>query len=210
MNAGSVRCRDDEPPREGWDLAGRFDESGSDALFVVVQLAFMERNGSAGRFVDDGRFRSFLSELIAALADRVGPRDVSSVEPVVILAHSAGYETALAVLAHGGVEVGHVVLFDALYRGVEPFLTWAAASPERRLVSLYTGDGRTARQSAMLAARGRTVVGEGEVAYDADEPLAASVHRLRVVVARSPAPHGLVPARHIAELLPALGVGARR
>jgi hypothetical protein len=209
MLAGEVPCRDGERAREGWDLAGRFDESGSDALFVIPQLAFLVRDGSAGRFVEEGRFRAFVSDMLGRLSERIGSVGVEDVESIAILAHSAGYESALAVIGRGGVEIDRVVLFDALYRGVEPFLSWAGGDPDRRLISLYTGEGRTARQSEMLGARSHTVISGGAVAVDAPGSIAEQARTFRVVIARSPAPHGLVPARHIPELLDPLGFGGR-
>ncbi|MEQ9076508.1 MAG: hypothetical protein RLP09_21810, partial [Sandaracinaceae bacterium] len=177
---------------EGWDLARRFDEAEVDGVFVVAQLAFLERDGSAGRFVEAGRFRAWLDELRAAL----GLPEPAS---VTLLAHSAGFETALAILDRGGAPIRSVVLFDALYRGYAPFADWVEADPARRLVSLHTGGGRTASQSAMLARRARRELPDGQVALDPD-PLAAVVPGHRVVVARSPVRHGDVPARHLAEL----------
>lgn len=207
--SGPTPCRDGERPRDGWDLAGRIDAAGTDALFIVPQLAFLERNGHPGRFLEPHRFRAFLDELLARLAPRLGDgANLARVESITLLAHSAGFETALAILARGGVDVRNVVLFDALYRGVEPFIEWAEGEPHRRLVSLYTGDGRTAHQNRLLAARARRSFGDA-VAADAARTLADLVREMRVVVARSSAPHGAVPAHHIPELLGPLGLSAR-
>ncbi len=210
VHAGSIACREGDRPREGWNLAGRFDEAGSDALFVVPQLAFLQRSGHPGRFLERGRFRRFIEELLGALAPRLGPgKTLADVESVTLLAHSAGFETALAILAHGETEVRHVVLFDALYAGVEPLAEWALAGADRRLVSLYTGGGRTARQSRRLALRLQARLGSPAVAFDRDAPLPSLVRDARIVVARSPAPHGQVPARHLPELLTPLGLSTR-
>jgi hypothetical protein len=103
-----------------------------------------------------------------------------------------------------------VVLFDALYAGVEPFGEWVLARADRRLVSLYTGSGRTARQSRRLAQRMQAGLGATAVAFDREAPLSTLVRDARVVIARSPAPHAEVPARHIPELLSPLGLSARR
>lgn len=210
VHAGPTACKEGEREREGWGLAARVDEAGTDALFVVPQLAFMRRSGHPGRFSEPGRFRAFLGELLTSLAPRIGPgRALADVEGVTLLAHSAGFEAALAILRGGGVEVGNVVLFDALYAGVEPFAAWALGAPDRRLVSLYTGGGRTARQSRRLARRLDAAVGDG-LARDREASPAARLREARVLIARSTAPHGQVPARHIPELLGPLGLSTRR
>ncbi len=203
--SGSVACREGETARDGWGLAARFDEAGVNALFVVVQLAFMQRNGSAGRFEEPGRFGAFLREMLAALSSQIGSPPAELVR-ITLLAHSAAFETALAILARGQVPVAHVVLFDALYRGFIPFADWAAEDEDRRLVSLYTGDGRTARQNDLLAARALNALPETAVARDLDRPLAEQIAAHRVVIARSPAPHASVPAHHLPEILRALGL----
>ncbi|MCZ7686285.1 MAG: hypothetical protein M5U28_48980 [Sandaracinaceae bacterium] len=207
LGEGAVACRDGDGTHEGWGLARRFDEAGTDALFVVPQLAFLERSGSPGRFAEEGRFRAFVEEMLGAL--RARRRSLARVESVALLAHSAGFETALALIARGGLAIDAVVLFDALYRGVPPFTEWVAAAPGRRLVSLHTGGGRTASQSRMLAARARERLGAQAVAEGEGGSLPELVRARRVVIARSPAPHGGVPARHIPELLGALGLSAR-
>lgn len=199
---GAVACRDGERSREGWGLASRFDEASTGALFVVPQLAFLARSGAPGRFLEEGRFRAFLEELLAALP--AGGASLARVESVALFAHSAGFETALALIARGGVPIDSVVLFDALYRGVEPFAAWVSQGAHRRLVSLYTGNARTARQSRMLADRARALLGRAAVAYDEPRGLPELVRSRRVVIARSPAPHGGVPARHIPELVAVL------
>lgn len=198
---GQVRCHPRDRQREGWDLIGRFDEARVNALFVIPQLAYLRRDGGAGRFLERGRFAAFLHEAIASLGRRLG--DPPPLEAVTVLAHSAGYESALAVISRGGLDgsLRHVVLFDALYRGHGPFADWALASPERRLISLHTGQGRTASQSRMLVQRVRAREGDEAVAVDPDGGLGAA----RVVVAETTVAHGDVPARHLAEVLRALG-----
>jgi pimeloyl-ACP methyl ester carboxylesterase len=207
MRTGPTPCRDGAQPRLGAGLADVFDEAHSDALFVLPQLAFDSHNGSAGRFVEDGRFSAFVNEMLAALGAKLGPRQIES---ITLAAHSAGFETTLAVIAHGRVDVSRVILFDALYVGVPPFVRWAAQNETRRLVSLYTADARTSLQNRMLAFRARNEIGGDAVAQDLDRPLAEQVGAYRVVVARARAPHGLIPARHMPELLAPLGLGARR
>ncbi len=201
---GSVRCAARDRPRPGWDLVGRFDEAGANALLVIPQLAFLTRDGSAGRFRERGRFAAFLAEALAGVEGRLGAARRPA--RITLLAHSAGFETALAVLARGEApEVRDVVLFDALYRGHVPFAEWALADPARRLISIHGREGRTASQSAMLA---RLVAARGGPGVAATGP-DASPADARVVVRPTDVPHGDVPARCMGEVLRALGSPAR-
>ncbi|MFK7985715.1 MAG: hypothetical protein AB8I08_06755 [Sandaracinaceae bacterium] len=197
--SGQVACADGTPTREGWGLNAVFDRSGSRALFVVPQLAWLARDGAAGRFRERGGFDRFLTATLAALQHRLGAP--GGIRRITLLAHSAGFETALAIVQRGGVEVNHVVLFDALYRGVEPFLAWAGDDADRRLVSLYTGSARTASQSRRLGALARRQLDSDAVAMDLDAPLPEQLCGHRVVVARGRAPHADVPARHLTEVM---------
>lgn len=199
--SGEVRCR--RRAVDGWGLADRFDEGRSDALFIVPQLAFMTRDGSAGRFAEEGRFRAFLDELLGALASRLGEgASMARVESIALMAHSAGYETTLAILDRGGVDplVRAVVLFDALYRGHPRFAQWVLGAPTRRLVSIHGARGRTASQSRLLALRLREPLGDA-MAVDEDGAIGDLLRAHRVVIAPAGAPHGDVPAHHLPELL---------
>jgi len=199
--SGEVRCG--RRAVDGWGLADRFDEGRSDALFVVPQLAFMTRDGSAGRFAEPGRFAAFLDELLGALEARLGEgASLARVESIALMAHSAGYETTLAILDRGGVDrlVRAVVLFDALYRGHPRFARWVLADPTRRLVSLHAARGRTASQSRLLAVALRERLG-GALSVDEEGAVADLLRAHRVVIAPAGAPHGDVPAQHLPELL---------
>jgi len=199
--SGPVRCR--RRAVEGWGLADRFDEGRSDALFVVPQLAFMTRDGSAGRFAEPGRFRAFVEELLGALEARLGERaSLSRVESIALMAHSAGYETTLAILDRGGVDrlVRTVVLFDALYRGHPRFARWVLGDATRRLISIHAAQGRTASQSRLLAMALREPLGDA-MSVDEEGAVADLVRAHRVVIAPAGAPHGDVPAHHLPELL---------
>ncbi|HJL05778.1 MAG TPA: hypothetical protein RMH85_24265 [Polyangiaceae bacterium LLY-WYZ-15_(1-7)] len=180
---GRVACVPGGPPRDGWGLVEAHEAAGVAAVFVLPQLAWRARDGRAGRYVREG----FAAETLASLA-------IPARLPLTLVAHSAGFETALAWLRRGGLgdRVRHVVLMDALYAGTETFLAWVEAAPERRLVSFYTGRGSTARQNARLerlaSRRGVRVSGS----LDEDAP---------VRVLRSRVAHGDVPAEHLAETL---------
>jgi hypothetical protein len=202
---GPTRCRAGDPPQPGWGLAARHDEAGTGSLFVVAQLALSARDGSPGRFGREGGFRTFLDEVLAQLSHELGgPRTVADLASITLLAHSAAFESALAVLRSGGVDdvLRHVVLLDALYSGGPAFLAWARGAPGRRLVSVHLGRGTTGERNRDLAARAARALGEQASVGDGAQLAEARDHT--VVVARSPASHGQVPARHLAEILRAL------
>jgi hypothetical protein len=205
---GPTRCRPGDPPRPGWDLLARHDDAGTATLFVIAQLAFMEREGDPGRFARPGGFRAFVDEVLAALGTELGARRaLEDLASLTVLAHSAAFEATLAILRSGGVEsrLRHVVLFDALYSGGPAFLAWAVASPGRRLVSIHGGRGTTTLRTRDLARRARRAIGD-RAAVDAG--LGAARDHV-VTILRSDAPHGEIPARHLAETLRALELPQR-
>ncbi len=188
MRPGSVRCAEGAgPEREGWDLAAAFDTADANALLLMPQLAFHQREGSAGRFVEPG----FVRELVDAVAAQVDAWPASAPRRTVVTAHSAGFESALAWIRQDGLPVDEVVLFDALYAGTETFADWVSVG-DRRLVSIHTGRGSTARQSRRLrrlAARAELAVGS-ELSSEAP-----------VIVMESDAPHRDVPSAHLATVV---------
>jgi hypothetical protein len=127
---------------------------------------------------------------------RVRPRPRRCVQaPAIVLAHSAGFEAALSFRSTAGA----IVLFDALYRGVDPFADWLVADRRRRLWTIHVGRGRPARQSARLMTVLRERVPDDARLEGAYEDLVASWPRL--VSARTRLPHGEVPSRILADVL---------
>lgn len=212
-DAPDARCRPGDPPRPGWGLAARHDEAGTNTLFLVAQLALWAREGSPGRFGRAGAFRTFLDEVLAALEPELGRRvTTADLASITLLAHSAAFESSLAILRAGGVEdrLRHLVLFDALYSGGPAFLAWALAATDARprtLVSFYGGRGTTSERNRDLARRARRALGAQASTGERASVEHARDHR--VVVVRTRAPHGEVPAHHIVETLRALGLPAR-
>ncbi|MCA9612820.1 MAG: hypothetical protein KC586_08720, partial [Myxococcales bacterium] len=179
---GHVSCARRFRAEPGWNLLGARGTSRS--RFLIPQLAFRAREGAPGRFREPAFAPAFLDEL--GLSDG----------PLILAAHSAGFESALAWLrSEAGPRVRAVVLFDALYAGTHAFADWVAAAPDRRLVSYVIGNGRTRRENDRLrevaTARGLRI---SETLAD-DAPI-------RIVAGR--AAHGDLPARHLAEVLRAL------
>jgi len=189
MRSGPTHCVGDaRDPAEGWNLAEVFDGAERNALFLMPQLAFHRRDGDAGHFADEGYVRRFLE----AVAERVDAWPDSPPNRILLTAHSAGFETALAWIRHGDVPIDEVVLFDALYAGAERFARWVLESEDRRLVSIHTGRGSTLRQSGRL----RRMATIGEV------PVGTSLSSdARIVIVRSDAPHRDVPRAHLADVV---------
>jgi hypothetical protein len=209
----SVRCRPGDPPERGWGLAARHDEAGTNTLFVVVQLALMTRDGSPGSFVRPGRARAFFDELLSAIESELGSRrSFDDLASITLLAHSAAFETTMALVRVGQIEdkLRHIVLFDALYNGGPLFLSWArngTSDAPRRLVSFHGGRGRTAERNRELARRAmqergiRISIGDDARIQDARDR--------EVVIIRTNTPHAAVPSRHLSETLRALGLPLR-
>jgi hypothetical protein len=211
IEQGAVVCRAGDPPLEGRGLARAHDAAQRGTLFVVPQLAFLQRTGKPGCFARPGCFRAFLEEALAAIPSaRITPRKrVQDVASITLVAHSAGYEAALAILQHGQVEalIRDVVLFDALYGEQHAYLAWFARHPKARLVSLHLRGGRPARNSAALlrAARRQLADSAGKLEADIATPdFGAALAPLRVATARVEGSHREQPTRHLTAVLRAL------
>ena len=186
--SGPSRCADGDAEEPGWGLGALAAPAGSQRLFVVPQLAYRRRSGDAGRFAEDG----FAAAYLAALASKVEGWPDGPPAAIRLVAHSAGFETALAWVQHGGVAVREVALMDALYAGTEGFIGWLEQSPNRRLISIHTGHGSTARQSRRLLRMGRR----------ADLSVATELGpAAQLVVFESDAGHRAVPETHLVEVL---------
>ncbi len=104
MGRGPSVCRPGDAPREGWDLGAHHDAAGTNTLFIVPQLAFMQRDGRAGAFAKPEGFARFLDELLQTTLSSLvgGERRLRDVAGITLVAHSAGFTTALAILERGG------------------------------------------------------------------------------------------------------------
>jgi hypothetical protein len=202
----AVRCRPDDPPRRGWALGAAHDEAGTNTLFVVVQLALWARDGSPGTFARRGRARAFVEELLTALEPQLGARrSVADLASITLLAHSAAFETSIAILRVGELDdrLRHVVLFDALYSGAPVFLAWATAAPSRTLLSFHGPRGTTALRNRDLLHRARRA------------PTARISTRLEdarthpILILETATPHASIPSHHLPETLRALDLPRR-
>jgi pimeloyl-ACP methyl ester carboxylesterase len=215
MGQGESRCRAGDAAREGWDLAAHHDAAGKNTLFIVPQLAFMQRDGRAGAFAKPLGFQSFLRELLGQTlaSDLGGARSLQDVSSITLVAHSAGFTTALAILEHGGVSdrVKAVVLLDALYGGTAGYARYARAHvPDGlRFISLHLGQGDTHRENRSLYKRLRRSLGQERVVKSTDAELAEKVASHAVVIGLGRLPHAQMPQNHLATILRALPLPAR-
>jgi hypothetical protein len=198
LHAGSTRCRDGGPPQRGWGLAAAHGSAGTDTVLLVPQLAWRARDGTPGRLRDGDFARRFMGHARRALAKPLGR--VPEIGPITLVAHSAGYATALALMDLPGVR--HVVLLDALYAGRPKFAAWLAADADRRLVSVHIGRGKPHRHTRDLARQVRRELSADAVATVQARPgWEAAIARHRLTVARSHHGHGALPRRHLAQIL---------
>jgi hypothetical protein len=169
--------------RPAWGLGARTDESGTPTLLLVPQLSLAYRDGHAGRFTERGFFAAWLSEALDALdARQPGLTARWRRAPVALVAHSAGYETALAIVRDpsSAAHVRFVALLDALYGGTPAFVRWLADDPARRLLSVHTTAAKTRAENARLAAL-------------ATRTLGATALGARVRIEPTRAAHGALP-----------------
>lgn len=199
--AGPTPCADKGSPRQGWNLFGAHAASRTRSWLILPQLAFLERNGSPGRLGEPGRARRLIEEVIQGVVQRgYWPHPVE-VASLTITAHSGGFEAARAVIRHGGVEhwLKHLVLFDALYAGVDDFGRWAAASRDRSLIIITGRSGTPAALSQVFVSRYQSVLGDRLV-----PPESASLEKIaqgQVVLLRTTTSHRNIPIQFLGPVL---------
>lgn len=209
-DASDARCTPGERRgHAGLGVVTAHDAAATRTVLVIPQLSWMTRDGSPGRFARAGEARAFLDEVLTAAGIARPPGRVT------IAAHSAAFETTIAILRQGGLDdvLRDVVLLDALYSGGPAFLGWVRGGSEgapRTLVSLHTG-GTPARRGVALARDARAWLGTAAL-DDPDAGLAALLDLAapaRVLVLHVAGAHGDVPRRHLAAALGALGLPSR-
>jgi hypothetical protein len=208
MGQGELACKAGVDKEPGWDLARVHDEAGGSSLFVLAQLGFLNRSAHPGCFARAGCFRSFIEEVLAALPARLAGKTLQDVAEITLVAHSAGFRSALSVLEHGGIteRIRSVVLLDALYADQARFVAVVAAHPRMRLWSLHIGAGEPARNNKELAKLARKKLGAGGIAEIKAEPseLGKLLAGKRVVVLRVESSHRELPQKHLGAILRAL------
>lgn len=200
--AGPTRCRDAERPAIGWGLAERHAASRSSAILLIPQLAYRTRDGSPGRFAEAGFTRRFLRASLERIASERGWKRRPRLRTLTVIAHSAGYRTALAILERGEVasELRSLVLMDALYDAEDTFADWLVRSPRHRLLAIHTGRGEPEGRTKRLATRVKKLLGDPRV-RSVRGHLESPHTSARLTVLHSPHPHGAIPARHLREVL---------
>jgi len=210
MGRGQLRCGPGKPLDDGWDLAGHHDQAHTNTLFIVPQLAYLKRDGRPGRFGRAGGFREFLEELLRGpLAGPLGgARSLSDVERIDLVAHSAGYQTALAILERGGIEpklIRSLVLLDSMYAETARFAKYVEAHrADMQLVVISLPNGTPAREAAVLEQRLRRSIGAEHVTSVDPNGIGDAITRYPIVFARGRPTHRLVPANHLSVVLSAL------
>ncbi len=204
--SGEVECIAGQgSAREGWGLNAVHDAARTSSIFVVAQLAWLEREGDPGRFSDPAFVASWLDEVLAGISPRLGRSlSRSDLAPLTLVAHSAGFETMLAWLDadrdDASYAVDTVVLFDALYAQAPAFARWATDDESRRVVSVHTSNARTSRQNALLVSGLRPSVA---VEVDPEDRFAA-LARARAVVLETNVGHSAIPIEMLDDVLLAL------
>lgn len=199
----AVACARGEPPHRVWNLGALHAAANTRTLLIVPQLAYLARTAQDHRFLSHGGFDATLTEILeGSLASQLGAQARSRVRSVALVAHSAGYGAAAAILRDPKrkMPVTHVVLLDALYAGASVFADWARSEPSARLVSLYTQQEKTTAGNRLLLKQLATA----DVATSADPSLAQVLKMHRHLIARVRTAHGDMPRVHFTEVLRAL------
>lgn len=210
MGHGPARCRPGAAEVEGWDLGRYHDNAGTNTLLVVPQLAYLKRDGRPGRFGQQAGFRAFLEELLAGpLAGLLGGvRCVNDIQRIDLVAHSAGYQTALAILERGGVDpalIRGVVLLDALYGEAPRFARYLQKQAKYlQFIDISLPFGVPARESRWLQRKLIRSFGAEHVTSVDPNGIASAISRFKFVFADGRPPHRQMPATHLTEVLEAL------
>jgi hypothetical protein len=215
-------CTDGGDPRAASSLIAQVDGSRVNAILVAVQLRVDMPTGEPGMLAMPARLHDLLRELLQEdLAAPIGCTiDVDSLDRVVVIAHSGGYQAAASALELGDVpQITEVVLLDALYGAEDVFAAWIRDAPDRfegsrgpglRFVDLYTCCGGTAEASRALARRAEEALGGGwgspaTVYDDTESPPTAASFEPSVIFKRVPVAHAALPRTYVRPILEAAG-----
>jgi len=128
------------------ELLEQVVESRRQAVFIAPQGPVDQPDGYFGRLQEINGFRELVEDVVIMLyRDELVRRPLT--ERIVLTAHSGGYRPIASVLAHGGLGVDEVHLFDALYGAEETYREFVLRGG--RLRSVYT-EGTTALMNGKL------------------------------------------------------------
>ena len=205
-------------PLRGDDLAAELDAARVNAVLVAVELRPAASTGEVGALAMPGELRALLRVLLEEhLAGPLGcTLDVDDVAPIILMAHSGGYQAVAAALEFGDLpQIAEVDLLDALYGASNAFVTWMSDDVERfdprlpralRFVDLYTCCGGTMEPSRGLTRTMRDVLGRAGLAdaMAVDEEgtfLRQTAFRSPVIFGKVAESHSDVPRTYFRDLL---------
>jgi hypothetical protein len=123
-----------------YQLAEHFAAAKVNAILIVPQGPKDAADSGGGKLeMDKGGFEKLIVEVTEYL-NSAGKIHTSKIGKIVLSTHSGGYKVTAAILDHGGLaeHIHDVLLLDSSYGNLEWYANWAKASPEHRLISLYT------------------------------------------------------------------------
>lgn len=187
VRTGSVDCGDGQRVT-GLGLGRVVEASPAPFALLVPQLAYLQRSGSVGAWVDPKAPSQWLGEATR----RAGLSGTGN--GLVVVAHSGGYQAAAAMVrADPAVPIRAIVLLDALYGQVNAFAGWVAGGSDRTLVSVYTDHPATTARNRELATAVSRRLGPTQVRELPRLP-PGDLRSTPLVVARTSAPHAEVPS----------------
>jgi len=198
-----VACARGERPHRVWNLGALHDASHTQTVLIVPQLAYLARTAQDHRFRERGAFDAMLREIFEdKLASQLGAGAMPRVRSIALVAHSAGYGAAAAILRdpERKVRVTHLVLLDALYAGASTFAAWANGDEGTRIISLHTQQAKTREGNRLLM----RALGAGEVAREVGDYSPHALRQHRHLVAEVRTAHGDMPKAHFSQILHAL------
>jgi hypothetical protein len=123
-----------------YKLAEQLAGSKVNAILIVPQGPRDAADSGGGKLeLEPGGLEKLVNEVTQYLRAE-GKIHATRIGRIALTSHSGGYKVTAAVLDHGGLadRITDVLLLDSSYGSLEWFAHWAAASPDHRLVSLFT------------------------------------------------------------------------
>ncbi len=193
LSAQRVACREGGPIEEPFALRAAVEQAKLPVVFVVPQLSFWKRSGAPGRFRDPAYTKEWLDVLT-----RLPPLRQKRIRSITLVAHSAGFQTALAFLSAAPNAIDQVVMLDALYDGGAVLGRWVLGADDRRALTLTLGRGDTWRQSRLAERMLRRKLGDVAIGRPSLEHWERGARFKNV---RASTNHRNIPRKQLAEIL---------